>query len=185
MTERINLNSARVLVIDDSEPFTEVITTILRAFGVADLMSCRSVPEGQAICRGEAFDLILCDGEMPDVDGYEFVKWLRRDAEGPNSATAVLMMTAHSTFAKVTSARDAGANFMIAKPIEPRILLERIRWISADTRPFIRVETYVGPDRRFKSKFPNPERRKGDVSAMTAEEGARELSQSGIDELFA
>jgi hypothetical protein len=50
--------------------------------------------------------------------------------------------------------RDAGANFTIAKPITPKIVLERILWAAKEDRQFIECETYLGPDRRFKNDGP-------------------------------
>jgi DNA-binding response OmpR family regulator len=61
-------------------------------------------------------------------------------------------------------ARDAGANFVLTKPIAPNLLLQRIMWIGRDARPFVELESYVGPDRRFSLDGPPdgaPDRRAG------------------------
>lgn len=184
LSDAINLSTARVLVIDDSAPFTEVIVQLLQAFGVGEVACCASAEDAQGRCELETFDLILTDAELPGMKGYAFIDWLRRAGLGGNSVAPIIMLTAHSTMQKVTQARDSGANFLIAKPIEPRILLERIRWISNDARPIIRTESYVGPDRRFRARFPNPGRRAGDNVEMSTQEANAELSQEGIDALF-
>ena len=43
---------------------------------------------------------------------------------------------------------------MIAKPISPKVLLDRLFWLARDKRDFIEADTYVGPDRRFKHLGP-------------------------------
>lgn len=173
-----------MLVINHSAPFTEVMVELLQALGVRQIACCPSAEAAQLRCELESFDLILSDVEMPGMKGYAFVSWLRRSTLGANSVAPVIMLTAHSTLSKVVQARDAGANFLVAKPIDPQILLQRIRWISNDTRPIIRSETYVGPDRRFKARFPNPGRRQGDNRELSPQEAKVELSQESIDALF-
>lgn len=184
MSEKLNLSTAHVLVVDDSAPFTEIVVQLLQAFGVGDVSCCQSGEEAKARCELENFDLILCDVEMPGIKGYEFIQWLRRAAVGRNSVAPIVMLTAHSTLAEVILARDSGANFLIAKPVEPKTLLDRIRWLANDVRPIIRSATYVGPDRRFKARFPNPGRRHGDNVEVPPEDAKVELSQEGIDALF-
>ena len=59
-------------------------------------------------------------------------------------------------------ARDCGANFILARPLSPEVLLERILWIAREKRHFISCSSYVGPDRRFHEAGPPvgmPERR--------------------------
>jgi hypothetical protein len=77
----------------------------------------------------------------------------------------------------VTKARDCGANFIIAKPITPKIILERIIWVAQSTRLFVETETYIGPDRRFRKAAPPSEygvgRRSGDAEAAAAAEAAK------------
>ncbi len=51
-------------------------------------------------------------------------------------------------------ARDAGANVVVAKPLSPEILLQRIHWVARESRSFIVAPNYAGPDRRFKNVRP-------------------------------
>ena len=87
----------------------------------------------------------------------------------------------------VKSARDCGANMVIAKPMSPSSLYERLTWVAFHPRKFIETATYFGPDRRFKIEgFPSGKgRRAGDNEVeIKAEEGPT-LSQNDIDSLLA
>ena len=84
------------------------------------------------------------------------------------------------------NARDAGANIVVAKPMSPSGLYDRLGWIVFNPRPFVDCATYFGPDRRFKIEgYPGGVgRRKGDkVIEVAAEEGPS-LNQNDIDSLF-
>ena len=55
---------------------------------------------------------------------------------------------------KIAEVRDCGANFVVTKPFSASTLLERIVWAARDTRPFLEVGDYFGPDRRFRDLGP-------------------------------
>jgi DNA-binding response OmpR family regulator len=58
------------------------------------------------------------------------------------------MMTGHSAVVRVMEARDAGVTEFIAKPLSARTLLNRLNAVIYQPRPFVRTQTYFGPDRR-------------------------------------
>jgi DNA-binding response OmpR family regulator len=57
----------------------------------------------------------------------------------------VILVSGHTPPSQVFKARDAGANFTIAKPITPKIVLERILWAAKEERQFIECDSYLGP----------------------------------------
>jgi hypothetical protein len=73
----------------------------------------------------------------------------------------------------VTKARDCGANFLLTKPIMPHSLMERVIWVAQEARPFIELDTYAGPDRRFKNVGPpdGVKRRRSDMTGAPAGAG--------------
>ncbi len=82
------------------------------------------------------------------------------------------MVAGHTPIDQVEKARDCGANFVVAKPLAPRILLERVVWIAQESRPFVELDSYIGPDRRFHDVGPpkdgQPGRRRSDKAAAPA-----------------
>ena len=119
------------------------------------------------------------------MDGYEFLTWLRQQHTNKNCFAPMIMLSGHASMSSVMKSRDSGANITIAKPVTPKVLLQRIRWIIDDARPFVSCATYRGPDRRNKTAYPNPGRRKDDATELNPSLAGIELSQSGIDDLFA
>jgi DNA-binding response OmpR family regulator len=77
---------------------------------------------------------------MAGIDGYELVKWLRRGALEANRYLPVILVSGHTPPSQVFKARDAGANFTVAKPITPKMLLERILWAAKEERQFIECD---------------------------------------------
>ena len=137
--------------------------------------------------RKRLVDLILVDCAMPEMDGYDFIRWLRREAPTQARQTPVIMLTGHAAASKVHKSRDCGASFVVTKPLTPAVLLQRIVWLSTDEREFIQSETYVGPDRRVRNMGPPLNvagRRKGDLSTHVGEAVEANMDQSDIDSLF-
>jgi len=127
---------------------------VLLGFGVGNLTRADGARAAQTLLRERTFDLVISATNMAGVDGYELVKWLRRGALEANRYLAVILVSGHTPPSQVFKGRDAGANFTIAKPITPKIVLERILWAAREDRQFIECETYLGPDRRFKNDGP-------------------------------
>ena len=187
---RINLSSATVLVVDDNPQAVELLCGVLDGFGMRRFRRAVGVDEAKEACADSVFDLILTDAQMPGVDGYEFIRWLRRSTDEQARLTPAIIITAHTRRSQVAKARDCGANFIIAKPITPKIILERIIWVAQSTRLFIETETYIGPDRRFRKVGPPAEfgigRRKDDAEAAAAAEAvAKNETDAEIQETTA
>lgn len=156
----INLAGAVTMVVDDSPFALELTSQALLGFGIRTRYSCHSAAEAMAILADCPIDLLVVDCEMPEMDGYELVRWLRRSGLDPNAFVPVVMTAAHIRRSRVAEARDCGASFVITKPFSAKTLLERIVWVARDSRPFLEVGEYFGPDRRFRqSEAPGSERR--------------------------
>ena len=84
------------------------------------------------------------------LDGFDLVKRIRGDYHNPNRHTPVIVLTGHAQARNVERARDCGANLVLAKPISPKMIYDRLLWIAEDPRPFVLSQGYIGPDRRFK-----------------------------------
>ena len=100
---------------------------------------------------------------MPIFDGLELTQMIRQPGANSNPYVPIIMLTGHSEKKRVTSARDAGVTEFMAKPISAKSLYQRILNVVANPRPFIKTQTYFGPDRRrnVASNYVGPERRKG------------------------
>ncbi|KQS56117.1 two-component system response regulator [Brevundimonas sp. Leaf363] len=165
----INLNGAVTMVIDDTPFSLDLTAQALLGFGIQTKYTCHSAAKAIEILEDSKVDLILVDTEMPGMDGYEFVRWLRRSGLEPNAFAPVILTGAHVRRSRVTDARDCGANFLITKPFSAAALLERIVWVARDQRPFLELGDYMGPDRRIRDgKAPEGEERRSDLIRKTA-----------------
>ncbi len=113
----------KILIVDDSSVMRKMIQRSLAKGGV----ECEIIEAGDGIEALEQVknepDLILCDWNMPNMDGLTFVRELR----GQENKTPVLMVTTETHFAKQREATDAGADGFIAKPFTPEQLAEQVK----------------------------------------------------------
>ncbi len=152
---RVNFEKASVLLLDDSSDGMSIVVQILTGFGVKKINRCPDLATAQDVATQWDLDLALVNANMRDDDGYEFITWLRRAQScESNRFTSVMVLSGHTKVSNVKKARDCGANFTVAKPLSPSILLERLVWVAREKRPFVVCDTYAGPERRFQDKGP-------------------------------
>jgi len=112
----------RILVVEDNPKMASAIERGLEENGYAVDVSHRGY-EGEELAAGESFDLILLDLMLPDRDGVEVCRNLRRRCV----STPIIMLTALSSTDDKVDGLDAGADDYITKPFEFDELLARVR----------------------------------------------------------
>lgn len=180
---RINLETARVMLVESPVPGADILQQVFFGFGVRQPVRATSLEEAMRLLEADPHELIVVDGDLGDGQAYDFVKRLRASKMEPNRYCPVILLSGHTPSAHVEMARDCGANFVVAKPLRPMVLLERIFWVCMDTRIFVELETYIGPDRRFQFVGPpvgSAGRRRGDEEDL-GEASTPNLSQDEID----
>jgi len=187
-SQYINLDKARALVIDDNPQSLDILVGVLTSFGLRNITRKADGKEAQEELKYHQYDLILTNSALPELDGYDLTRWLRRESEEANRQTPVIIVTSHTRRSQVEKARDCGANFIVTKPISPAVMLERILWVAKGDRLFIECDTYVGPDRRWRNQGPPVEhpdgRRRDDKSIELGETGGQNMSQDELDALI-
>ena len=184
---KINLERASVLLVDSNSQGMDILVQVFGGFGVRSPHRCSTCADAMEVVKQQEIDLIVVDANLPDMDGYDFVHWLRRSRLEPNCAVPTIIMSGHTQSSNVRKGRDCGANFIIAKPVVPRILLERVIWVARENRSFIEAPNYVGPDRRFHSIGPpagTEGRRKDDLPLEVGAASTPNMSQDAIDSLL-
>jgi EAL domain-containing protein (putative c-di-GMP-specific phosphodiesterase class I)/CheY-like chemotaxis protein len=107
---------ARVLVVDDSEVNREVASEALQRLGVTPSLA-ENGAEAVERLRVEAFDLVLMDGSMPVMDGFEATAAIRtEEAASGRSRTPIVALTAHVVGSAANAWREAGMDGVIHKP---------------------------------------------------------------------
>jgi two-component system cell cycle response regulator len=106
----------RILVIEDNAANLDLMTYLLSAFGHTPVTAQDGAEGLQVACR-EALDLILCDVQLPKIDGYEVARWLKSH---PRLRTIPLVaVTALAMVGDRDKMLAAGFDGYIAKPIAP------------------------------------------------------------------
>lgn len=185
--ERINLGESTVLLIDDNARSLDLLSSLFHGFGVKEQIKCESAAAAVEVLKRRPVDLVLVDCSMPDMDGYDLTRWIRRETEAPLRYIPIIMLTGHAAQSQIYKSRDTGASFVVAKPLTPKVLLKRILWLGSDEREFVECESYVGPDRRVRNFGPPlgmPGRRAGDLSTHVGEPAEANMDQADIDMLM-
>ena len=133
-SERINLEKAVVLLVDDNAQALDILGQVLSGFGVRQTHRCASAFEAMEVLKNTRVDLVVTDANMPEMDGWKLVRWIRTEGGEANRFVPAIVCTGYTRQSQVFRARDCGANFVIAKPITPRVVLERIFWVAGDQR---------------------------------------------------
>ena len=114
----------RILVADDHEINRRAVQLVLAPTG-AIITSVVNGAEAVEAARTEAFDLIVMDVRMPEMDGREATRRIRA-MEGPNQFVPIIAVTADTEEDDKTACRDAGMTAFVGKPIDPAKLLNTV-----------------------------------------------------------
>jgi two-component system, chemotaxis family, chemotaxis protein CheY len=182
----INLRDLMILIADPSPFLCMLVHGILRGFGANKVIEVRHSFGVLETLIGQRVDIMLLDSRLPPHGGLSLTRAIRRNTENENRTMPILIMSSDTREATVRNARDVGANMVVAKPMSPASLYDRLAWVAFNPRQFVDSETYFGPDRRFKIEgYPGGVgRRKGDKVVEVAEEVGPALAQDDIDSLF-
>lgn len=109
-----------VLVIEDSGPTRELLSTVLRRGGYEVVTACDGA-EGVRLFEGRRPDLVVLDVHMPELDGWQVLEKVRAFSERP-----ILMLTALSDERSKVQGLMRGADDFVSKPVGAAELLARV-----------------------------------------------------------
>ena len=122
---------ARVLVIDDDPVNLDLMTYLLNAFGHTPIAASGGEAALQAVCTTEV-DLVLCDIQMPGVDGFEFLRRLNQERRHKPPVIGVTALAMVGDREKILS---AGFDGYMAKPITPETFVSEVeRYLTSAQR---------------------------------------------------
>ncbi len=115
---------ANILIVDDSASMRQMVGFTLKSAGHGVIESVDGV-EALTEAKGQGFDLVVSDVNMPNMDGISLVKELRGlDAY---KFTPILLLTTESAAEKKAEGKAAGATGWIVKPFSPDQLLATVK----------------------------------------------------------
>lgn len=115
----------KALVVDDSRAVRILLARMLKDMQY-EVRQAENGKEALAVIAAEKGDvkLVLADWNMPELDGLELLKQLRRNF--PPDSLAVVMVTTETEVNQMAAALEAGANEYVMKPFTREILIEKL-----------------------------------------------------------
>jgi len=121
---RADLN---VLIVEDEHLLQNLLKSVLISMGLQKIdVSSDGQSALQAVASkkrsGETYDVIICDWDMPIMNGITFLETFRKS----NQSAVVIMVTARSSSADFNEAKLKGADYFFMKPLEAKMLKIRL-----------------------------------------------------------
>ena len=116
---------SKILVVEDNVTTRVYIKRILKNLGYQNVLAVDDGKTAALEMKVNDFDLIISDWDMPNLNGLEFLKLLRKNPKRRN--TPFLMVTAEKEVAKMRKALHQGADNYIVKPFQPAYLKKKIQ----------------------------------------------------------
>lgn len=113
----------KILLVDDDDDLREALSEQLVMTEDFDVFEGDSGAAGMERIKDQHYDLVMLDVGLPDTDGRELCKLMRKSGV----KAPILMLTGHDTDADTILGLDAGANDYVTKPFKFPVLLARIR----------------------------------------------------------
>lgn len=156
-----SLAPLRVLIVEDSQQMRVLLQALLEAMNITDILIAEDGEKGHALYLESTPDIVITDGAMSPIDGYELTNRIRTDPNNPNPYVPIIMLSGHLEKERVEKARASGVTEYLAKPVSWNTLYERLVAIVGNPSFFIRTPTYLGPDRRRETDqlYQGPDRR--------------------------
>ncbi|MFM2422470.1 MAG: hypothetical protein RL291_1000 [Pseudomonadota bacterium] len=116
-------NARTILLVDDDDGLREQLREQLALHEEFQVSTAATATKGIETVKGARFDLVIMDVNLPDMDGREAVKLLRKTG----FKSPVIMLTGNDSEADMILGLDSGANDYVTKPFKFAVLLARIR----------------------------------------------------------
>jgi DNA-binding response OmpR family regulator len=117
------MNKRRILIVDDDADLRRTLSEQLSHYREFELEEAETAEAALARVRAVQVDLMLLDVGLPDMDGREAAKMLRRDG----FKSPIIMLTGHDSDSDEILGLESGANDYVTKPFRFSVLLARLR----------------------------------------------------------
>ena len=123
-----SFGSAKVMIVDNEAFSRKYVTRILEAIGIGAIETALSGADALAkLTEADAdIDLVICDIEMPEMTGYEFVRRVRYGTVPRYKDVPILILTGHATEKNVQRAHTHKIDGFVTKPVTVDLLKVQI-----------------------------------------------------------
>jgi DNA-binding response OmpR family regulator len=112
-----------ILIVDDEHDFRAIVSHVLERGGYSVVTAADGMSGLREFAEREP-DLVILDGQLPDIDGFEVCRRLRATPRGKH--VPILLCTVRSALSTVAAGFEAGATGYVLKPFEIEELLESV-----------------------------------------------------------
>ena len=123
----------KILLVDDEKDFLETLSQRIAIRGI-EVSSTTSAKRAIEKVAEESYDAIILDLQMPEMDGLEVLKTIKKN----NPELQIIVLTGHATVKKAIEAMKLGALDLIEKPVDLDTLMEKIK--KAQIKKLVLVE---------------------------------------------
>src|SRR5512140_3123254 len=123
----MGIEDTKFLVVDDFSTMRRIVRNLLKELGFANVQEAEDGVDALNKLRGEKFDFVVSDWNMPNMTGIELLRAIRADAALKH--LPVLMVTAEAKKENIIEAAQAGASGYVVKPFTAATLDEKLKKI--------------------------------------------------------
>jgi two-component system, chemotaxis family, chemotaxis protein CheY len=117
----------KFLIVDDFSTMRRIVRGLLKEMGCSNAEEAEDGAVALAMMKAQAFDFVVCDINMPNMNGFEFLKAVKADAALKH--VPVLMVTAEARKEDIVLAAQSGAAGYVVKPFTKATLEEKVQKI--------------------------------------------------------
>ncbi len=162
----LDMDDLDVVVVDDSKPMQAILRSTLLSFRVRRVRTFDTADAALEMMRLDPPNFVITDWRMKPMSGLALLRTLRQRKMAPLCFLPVVVCTAHGTRTLIDRVLRDGAQHVVAKPLSPSGLYDRLMWTLRDGRQLV-----MGDDGRYVIEG----------VADTLDEKARKWQQIGIE----
>jgi two-component system chemotaxis response regulator CheY len=120
---------ARIMIVDDETFIRKLIARMLTELGFRNIIMARDGVEAVSliVSADPPVDLAIVDLQMPQVDGFQFIDYVRNTKGIPNPEVPLIILSGHSERNRVLEAAKLGINGYLVKPVSKNSMLTMIK----------------------------------------------------------
>ncbi len=126
----MGIEDTKFLVVDDFSTMRRIVRNLLKELGFSNVQEAEDGVDALNKLRGEQFDFVVSDWNMPNMTGIDLLRAIR--ADGNLKHLPVLMVTAEAKKENIIEAAQAGASGYVVKPFTAATLDEKLKKIFAN-----------------------------------------------------
>lgn len=145
-------DNIRVVLAEPNADLRRTLKECLQDHGFRSVLDTGNLSQvAKAVEEGNV-DLLIADTSLPEGDFNEYVSELRHGKHGENPFLVAITLVDEPSRAAVQAAIDSGTDHVLAKPFDPKALINHVLELTNQRKRFVVTTDYIGPDRRSRPR---------------------------------